>query len=544
MSPTGALERGRVACQQLRWRDAHELLAEADAERPLGLDDLERMALAAYLIGEENEATATWTRAHREAVGQGDPCRAARQAFLIAAGLMFRGDIAPAQGWLSRAGRVLEPAGECAEGAWLTTLGALIAMFAGDPSGSRPVFVAGVEAGERFADLDLVAMARVGEGMCGVMLGEVDEGLTLLDEAMVAVTAGEVSPVYAGMTYCTVIAACAECFDLRRAREWTAALTRWCDAQPDLVPFRGNCLVHRCELMQLRGDWAEALETAREACAQLAGPPSWDTLGSAYYQLGELQRLRGEFDLAEQSYRRASEAGRRPEPGLALLRLADGNGASAAAMMRRALDETDDPLGRARLLGAYVEIALATGDPAVARTAADELAGIAAEVPAVYLQALAATAAGAVLVAESRAREALPVLRDAGARWRELDAPYEAAQVRVLVAHACRDLGDPDVARMELDGARETFERLGAHPDVRRLSELAPHEVGGLTTRELEVLRLLAAGKTNRAIARELGLAEKTAARHVSNIFTKIDVPSRSAATAYAYEHGLVERRG
>jgi len=547
MSPTGALERGRHACQQLRWRDAFELFAAADAEVPLRLDDLERMALAAYLIGHEDDSTAAWSRAHREALRLGDAARAARSAFLIASGLMFRGEIAPSLGWLARAGRVLEEAEECAERAWLDTLNALVAMFAGDPAGSRPTFARCAEAGARFGDVDLVTMSRLGEGMCLVLLRDVDAGLGLLDEAMVAVTTGEVSPVYAGMTYCTVIGACVENFDLRRAREWTSALTRWCDAQPDLVPFRGNCLVHRCELMQLRGDWTQALATARDACAQLSGPLTWDTLGSAYYQLGELQRLRGELDRAEESYSRASEAGRPPEPGVALLRLAEGRIEAACSMMRRALDETEHPPSRARLLAAFVEITVAAGDPTSARGAADELVQIAGGLPAPYLHALAATADGAVLVAEGDARAALPTLREAGARWRDLDAPYESAQVRVQVALACRALGDHDGATRELDGARATFERLSAQPDLRRLNALSTESapaLAGLTARELEVLRLVATGKTNRAIARDLGLAEKTAARHVSNIFTKIDVPSRAAATAYAYEHGLVERLG
>ena len=188
---------------------------------------------------------------------------------------MFRGGVAPALGWLARAGRVLEPVEKGVEQAWLATLNALVAMFSGDPADSRPAFARSVEIGVRFGEVDLVTMSRLGEGMCDVMMGEVDAGLALLDEAMVAVTTGEVSPVYAGMTYCTVIGACVECFDLRRAGEWTSAMSRWCDAQQDLVPFRGNCLVHRCELMQLHGEWSQALETAQEACDQLSGPPIW-----------------------------------------------------------------------------------------------------------------------------------------------------------------------------------------------------------------------------------------------------------------------------
>ena len=296
--------------------------------------------------------------------------------------------------------------------------------------------------------------------------------------------------------------------------------------------------------MQLQGAWTDAMEAARQACHQLSGPVRWDTLGSAYYQLGELQRLRGEFTEAEQSYRKASEAGRQPEPGLALLRLAQGRIDVAAGVMRRALDETQEPPARSRLLPAYVEIMIASGDVPSARAGADELGQIAELLDAPYLRAVAASAAGAVLLAEGDARSALPKLRVAGSEWRGLDAPYETARVRVLIGLACGALGDPETSAMELDGARKVFEQLGARPDIERLDALTRRPYGeapgGLTAREVEVLRLVASGKTNRAIAKELGLSEKTVARHVHNILTKIGVPSRAAATAYAYEHGLI----
>jgi DNA-binding CsgD family transcriptional regulator len=398
--------------------------------------------------------------------------------------------------------------------------------------------------GQRFNDSDLLTMSRLGQGMCLVMQGQSAAGMALLDEVMVAVTSGEVSPMYAGIAYCTVIAGCSELFDLRRAREWTAALTRWCDSQPDLVPYRGNCLVHRCELMQLEGAWTHAMEAARQACGQLSAPVRWDTLGSAFYQLGELHRLRGEFAEAEECYRRASESGHQPEPGMPLLRLAHGRTEVAAAILRRALDETQEPPARARLLPAYVEIMIASGDVVSARAAADELGQIAEFLDAAYLRAVAASAVGAVLFAEGDARSALPKLRGAGSAWRALDAPYEVARVQVLIGLACSALGDPETSAMELDGARKVFEQLGAKPDIERLNVLLKRRYGqtpaGLTVREVEVLRLVASGRTNRAIARELGLSEKTVARHVHNSLTKIGAPSRAAATAYAYENGLI----
>jgi DNA-binding CsgD family transcriptional regulator len=544
MVVTGGLERGRVSFARRSWSVACTAFAAADADTPLDLDDLERFALAAYLSGDDEVSARVWTRAHHEALVRDDPRRAARHAVLIGAGLMFRGEAAPAMGWFARGVRVLEGCGECAERAWLATWHAFARMWGGDPVGAAATFADSVQVGRRFGDLDLVAMSRLGEGMCLVLRGQGPAGVGLLDEVMAGVTSGEVSPMYAGIAYCTVIAACADLFDLRRAREWTVALTRWCDSQPELVPYRGNCLVHRCELMQLQGAWNDATAAAEQACDLLSGPVRWDTLGAAYYQLGELQRLRGQFTTAEESYHKAGTAGRRPEPGLALLRLAQGRIDLASAMIRRVVTETEDPPLRARVLPAYVEIMLAAGDVPAARTAADELAQLATAFDTPYLDAVAASAAGAVLLAEGDPRSALRNLRLAASVWRELDAPHETARVRVLLGLACGALDDPETSTMELRGARNVFEHLGAKPDVERLDALTTSSrrkaSDGLTAREVEVLRLLASGRTNRAIARELGLAEKTVARHVSNCFAKLGVSSRAAATAYAYEHALI----
>ena len=401
-------ERARGSFERHMWGNAFTDLSTAHREGELGAEDLERLAVAAYMVGRDDDCEDAWMAAHHAWLRRGEAERAARCAFWQALGLFFRGELAPAMGWVARGGRLLEDSRrDCVEQAWLQMLTALPLLFEGDADAAHPSFVEAGEIAERFGDADATMFAQLGRGYSLILQGQIAEGMALLDELMVAVTSDEVSPMLAGIAYCQVIALCEAVFDLRRAREWTEALTRWCDSQPDIVPFRGNCLVHRCEIFQLQGAWTDALESARRACEWLAGPPAWDALGSAYYQLAEIQRLRGELPEAEESYRRASLAGRDPEPGMSLLRLAQGRIDLALPAIRRALDEAQDPIARLRLLTASVEVLLEADDVGSARAAADELAGIAAQLDAAYLNALAAEASGAVLLAEGDPRAAL-----------------------------------------------------------------------------------------------------------------------------------------
>jgi DNA-binding CsgD family transcriptional regulator len=544
------LKLGREAYAHDAWGEAFRRLMAADQQAPLGPGDLELAASAAYLTGRHSDSTELWTRSHHDFLAHGQPRDAARAAFWLGFSLLQRGDHARGSGWMARARRVLEDVeDDCVESGYLLIPAGLGALARGDVDIAFEMFGRTAACGARFGDTDLVTLGRLGQGQARVRAGDTDAGLPLLDEAMVAVEAEEVSPIVAGLVYCAVIEVCQEIFDPRRAREWTAALSGWCDAHPDLVPYRGQCLVRRSEIMRLHGAWSDAAREARLACERLSEPPGEPAAGAAFYQKAELHRLRGEFEQAEDAYREASRWGRKPQPGLALLRLAAGDLDSAAAAIRRVAEEAGDRRTRSAILPACVEILLAANQLDAAQLAAAELAEIEARLGAPpLLRATAAFARGAVLLAQGDPRAALEALRAAAAEWEELEAPYEAARTRVLIGLACRDLGDDDTAALEFDAARWAFDQLGAAPDLRRLEALTrgspdspPGRRGhGLTPRELQVLRRVAAGATNKAIAGALFISERTVERHLSNIFTKIAVSSRAAATAWAYEHDLV----
>ena len=551
------LERGRARYAQRGWRDAYAALSAADRVGPLGAEDLWRLAMAALLIGREDDFAAALDRAHRAHLEAGDAARAARCAFWIGFRLAGRGDVGQATGWFARARRLLErEPGECVEHGYLL-LPLVHQHFASrNYEAARTAAVDAARIADRFGDAELHALAVHFQGRALLEQAHVDDGLTLLDEAMVAVTRGELSPTVTGLIYCSMIGACRRIHALGRAHEWTVALKQWCDQQPDMIAYTGLCLVYRAEIMHLRGAWDEAIEEARRAGERSSLSDDRQSLGHAHYQQGEVQRLTGNFAAAEDAYREASRCGREPQPGYSLLRLAQGNIDAAVAGIRRVLGETKDVLHRTRLLPAHIEISLAAGDVEEAKRACRDLDDAVRGCDASVHGTIVAHACGAVDLAVGDAAAALVSLRRALNGWQELDAPYETARVRVLLAHACDELGDHDAAALELETARAAFERLGARPDLDRLERLRtttgatprtpgpPHDSHGLTARELEVLSLVATGRTNRAIATELFISEKTVARHVSNIFAKLAVTSRAAATAYAYEHNLLRADG
>ncbi len=538
------VDRGRRAYASEAWLEAYEQLSAADRREPLGVQDVGLLATAAYMIGRESEYLVLLERAHRAYLASGERLEALRCAFWMGVGLARRGEVGPASGWLGRAQRLLDECGtDRVERGYLLLPVVFEQEASGDLEAAAATAAEAATIGRDYGDADLFALAAHEQGHVLIRLGRGKDGLRLLDETMVAVTAGEVSPIVSGIVYCGVILACQDAFELRRAQEWTAALSDWCDRQPDLVAFTGRCLTHRAELLQLQGAWAPALEAARRAEERSRRAENPAAAGEACYRRGEIHRTLGQFRAAEQAYREASRNGREPLPGLALLRSAQGEVEAAAATIRRALAECAAPGRRASLLPAFTEIALAVDDVAAARAASDELSALAQGQDDGALGASAARARGAVDLAAGDPAAALVSLRRAAETWRRLAVPYEVARVRELLGLACRALDDEDTAALELDAARVTYARLGAVADLARVDQLvggAQREAHGLTKRELEVLRLVAAGKTNKAIAAGLVVSERTVDRHVSNILAKLHVASRAAATASAYEHGLL----
>ena len=542
ISMRAKLKQGRESYRRRAWDDAYRCLSLADEASRLGGDDLELLALSAYMIGLDDEYLSALERAHHAHLDAGECARAVRCVFWLGLRLFFRGETGRATGWFARAQRLLErERHECAERGYLLLPVVEQQLASGDSKAAYAAASNAAEIGERFGDANLIACARHQLGRIRLQQGQVERGLALLDEVMVAVTGAELSPLVTGLMYCSVIQACQEVYAFGRAGEWTAAMARWCEEQPEMVAFTGICRVHRAEIMHLHGAWHDAIEEAQRAQKRSRGI---DEQAAALYQQAEVYRVRGEFAAAEKAYQSVSQSGWDPQPGLALLRLAQGRVDVASAAIRRAMTATMKQLERTKLLSAYVEIMLAAHDTEDARSACRELEETAQHFDTDVLRAMATQARGAIELAEGDTQAALEPLRHAWQVWQQIDAPYMAARVRVLMGLACRSLGDDEAAALEFGAARAMFTRLGAAPELARLDWLDKHATSmhshPLTARELQVLRLIVTGKTNKAIAAALVLSERTIDRHVSNIFSKLDVPSRAAATAYAYSHKLV----
>lgn len=534
------LTAGRQAYARRAWAAAREILSRVDPAT-LGAEDQRALGTAAYLSGDRDAAIRALERAHSLSVASGDRRSAAIDAHHLAMLFFDRGEPAVSAGWTARGERLLEGEPDDAiERGYLL----INEMFRQVAQGN----VAGVAAcceqiaviGRRWDDPNLIAFALANSGRALIYSGRVREGLARLDEAMVALATAEVSPIIAGMVYCTMVDGCQELADYHRMAEWTAALTRWCDDQPELVAYTGQCAVHRGQILRARGSYHEALDELARAVQRYAANGMDPAVGLALYERGEVLRTLGDLDAAEAAYEEAATFGHEPQPGLSLLWLARGRTSAAVASVHRLLGEARDPVTRSRHLSAAVEILVTAGSVDEAREVADELVSTAESFGCESVWPMAAYAAGLVTLADNDPAGALAHLRRAWKGWIEVGARYDAARARVRIALALRALGDDVSATSELSVARRTFTELGAEPARREVERLLGTGLpDGLSPREVEVLRLVASGRSNPQIAATLFLSEKTVARHLSNIFTKIGVTSRTAAAAYAHEHDL-----
>ena len=535
------LIRAREAYDRREWLAAYSGLSDV-AQDELTPDDFVQLATAAYLTGRRNDCVQALQRAYQVHLDARDLLAAVRSACFLAMVLLTSGETAIGSGWVARSQRLLEDVGaDVVERGYVLIHLMYRHIFAGEFDTAYELAEQVVGYGHRYQDPDLIAMGLCSQGRLLLYSGRVPDGLARLDESMVGVAAGEVSTIFAGNIYCTMIEGCQEIADFDRAARWTAALTTWCAEQPGLVPFTGQCAVHRGQIMRAQGAFDEALiefdlAVQRYLANQTPGPA-----GLAMAERGDLLRIRGDLAGAHAAYEQAIAFGHEPQPGLALLWLAEGRADAAAAAIQRLLGETGDPVHRSQLLPTAVEVLMATQQQNQAADLCAELASIAGSFGCPSIQARADRAAALVALESGDPGAATPLLRRARAVWEQLGARYETALCRVLVGRALRALGDDESAAAELVAARRSFAELGAAPAEREAAALmATTYPGGLTAREVEVLRLVAAGKTNPEIAALLFLSEKTVARHLSNIFTKLDVTSRTGAAAFAFEHHMM----
>ncbi|MGC0249315.1 LuxR C-terminal-related transcriptional regulator [Pseudactinotalea sp. Z1748] len=535
-------EQARDAFARGDWDVAFEGWSAADTAA-LTPADLEDFATTAELMGRHTETVRALQHAFLRRQQEQDPAGAVTCAFRLAMSSATHGEPAMFAGWTSRAEALLaELGGDGPERGWVEFLRMFRALGTGEYAEAAAAADEASEIGHRHHDPDLIAMSVCARGRMAIYAGRVTEGLALLDEAMVRVIAGEASPIIAGHVYCTAIEGCQEISDFARVAEWTAALERWCAAQPGLLAFTGQCAVHRGQLMRIRGEWSAALEEYELATARYRQVGAPDAVGLAAAEAGDVHRLRGEWEQADAFYQIAADHGHDPQPGLALLWSARGGLDAARGVIDRLLAEGGGPVQRCRLLPAAVDILIASGEVERAREGAGELDALAVTAGCLSLEAAAAQACGAVELAAGDPLGALPYLRKAHQLWTRAESPYDGARTQVLTGRALAAVGDGQSARREFEAARATFRRLGARPAADDVTDLLapPSLPAGLTAREVEVLRLVAAGRGNAQIATDLVLSEKTVARHLSNIFTKLDVGSRTAATAFAFTHGLV----
>jgi class 3 adenylate cyclase len=470
------LQAGREAAARHAWREALELLKQADASADLNADDLVMLGESAWWLGRLEDSISARERAYAAYLSEGNNRRAAVMAITLANDYFGKLAHSIGAGWFNKAERLLQDEPECAERGWISMMHAFSSLQIRDNEAALSAADETLEIGTRFGDRDLQAFGLLFKGKALVSLGQVDQGLALLDEATVAAVSGELRPFSTGMIYCVAISTTSELADYSRAGEWTEASNRWCERQ-SIAGFPGICRVHRAEIMRLRGSWAEAEQEARRALTELK---SFNLMFAAegFYELGEVRLRMGDLAGAEDAFRQAHELGRDPQPGMSLLRLAEGKVDVARSSIGRALgDSTIDRLQRMRLLPGQVEIALASGALDTARTAVEEMEEINLVYDSKVLLASTLCARGTLQLAEGDSAGAIKSIHKSWRLWKEADLPYEAARARLLLGLALRADGDEDAAEMELTAARSAFEKLGAVLDFRRAMELLGEEV-------------------------------------------------------------------
>jgi DNA-binding CsgD family transcriptional regulator len=522
------------------WRGIHDDLIRRDLSS-LSAGELDQLAESLFWLDRPDDSIAVLGKAFQAHVVSGDHAGAAMAAWQLFYDHALVGEMALANGWLERARRhAKEVEGSAAVG-FLAVAEADHAGWAGELDEAVVHAARAVEVGQATGDADLLAMALQAKGRALVACCRLEEGYSALDEAMVAVVNGELAPLFTGWVYCNALSTCHDLADLARAVQWSEAAMRWCDELPDGRLYPGICRLHVVELATLRGTWETAAALAQQACDELSShDPRY--AGEAHYLIGELHRMAGDLDLAEESFTRAHQLGRVPQPGLGRVRIAQGRLDAALSGLRLALDPAPAaPIRRIELLAALADAHIAAGDIDAASEAAEGMAAVAQNGSSDYLEALALTTEAQVLVARGEGAAACRCAGEATKRLQALGLPYALARARVVRGVAAQLIDERDTAQLELNAARERFSDLGAEPEERQAAALLGHSAPSpLSTREVEVLRLVARGDTNKAIAAELFVSEHTVARHLSNIYTKLGVESRSAATAFAYENALI----
>lgn len=533
------VDRARQAAEAQDWATAFEQFSQLDNASTLEAEDLEVFAQAAWWQGRLDVAIHAHERAYQAFSKSGRIDAAVMCSLFLFYDYINQGDFAVGMAWQGRAARLAkEIPGSPAEG-YVGVVACGAAYGEGNLESCLSQAKRVTELGEKHGDPTLMAWGLHWEGLCLIKQGQLNEGWTLLDEAMLEVSMKQVQPIWAGFLHCSTIQICEELGDPRRGWQWVETTERWLSSAADGSVFPGICRMFKARLLQERGTWEEAEAEASRVSQELR-TRQVRTAARGYYEVGEIKRLRGDLKSAEELFTQAHQMGFDPLPGLALAHLAQGRLETAADLIERALDEAPDRLNRAKLLPARVQISLARKDETAATQAAEELAATATDYHSPRLTAATYAARGALLLFRTDPEEALVQLREAVRLWSELDCPYEEGLARVLSGKALRALNHEDGAKMELKAAREIFARLGSTAELQRTEQLlGDANPGGLSDREVDVLRLVAEGRTNKEIAAELFISENTVARHLSNIFLKLDISSRAAAAAYALKHGI-----